>query len=612
MTTKKKGAFLMAKKVKTPKLDANGYRKFGMRDKLAYAAGDFGCNMSFALKGTVQTFWLVFMMMETGLLSILLLAVQIWDAINDPMIGSIIDNDRKKYKLGKFRTYILIGAIGLLFAGAAVFLPFPNASVVVKAVLFVVGYIIWDACYTIANVPYGSMLSLISEDNAERAQLSTWRSVGSMVGNMVPMIVLPMLIWQKVTYNGNTDFLNSIEIPDGLTAADFQTNPLTGEAYQIGDKVLNPLTGEQVQILLGEKVFYAALIMGVLGFIAFLFMIKNTTIRVDENAVKTNENEKFNIFKAFGNFMKNRPAVGATLAAMGMFLGMQSASTANTIMFATYFGKAELSGLVMLIGFLPMFLFMPFVKKIVNKWGKKEASVAGTLFSMIGAGVMFLFPLFPKEQGLLIYLAALVIFGIGMGVYTCVSWALMGDAIDYNEWKTGRREEGTVYSLHSFFRKLAQGVGPSIVLLIMGYLGYDSKLGTIGQSAETSYNMCWLVAALYSLSAVLMFVGIALIYNLNKKKLAQMQEELAARNISTENVVEDLIAAEKLAATEDAPAIVELAATIGAVTAVEEAIEEAAETKTTEDEIVITEAPVEEAPVEETPVEETPVEETAE
>ena len=88
----------MAKK--EVKLDSNGYRKFGMRDKIAYAAGDFGCNMSFALKGTVQTFWLVFMMMETGLLSALLLLVQIWDAVNDPLIGSLIDNDKRKYKMG--------------------------------------------------------------------------------------------------------------------------------------------------------------------------------------------------------------------------------------------------------------------------------------------------------------------------------------------------------------------------------------------------------------------------------------------------------------------------------------------------------------------------------
>ncbi len=486
-------------------------RPFGMRDKIAYAAGDFGCNMSFALKGTVQTFWLVYMMMETGLLSALLLIVQIWDAINDPMIGSMIDADRRKYKMGKFKTYIFVGACGLLVAGAAVFLPFPNASTVVKAILFILGYIVWDACYTVANVPYGSMLSLVTEDAGERAQLSTWRSVGSMIGNILPSMILPMLIWRK----------------------EFDAD---------GNPIINPETGVQVETLLGERVFWAALLMGVLGFIAFVFMIKTITIRVDEDTVKTNESEKFNVINAFGNFLKNRPAVGATLAAMGMFLGMNAATTATTIMFATYFGMAQLSGVVQMVGFLPMFLFMPFIKRIVNKFGKKEASVAGTIVSLVGGLFMLAFPLVPnKSLSLILYLVGLVIFGIGMGVYTCVSWALMADAIDYNEWKTGKREEGTVYSLHSFFRKLAQGVGPSIVLLIMGALGYVSDLGTAGQSAATSYNMCWLVAGLYLFSAVMQFIGVAVIYNLDKKTMEVMNSELAERrgvNVAAEPVAE--------------------------------------------------------------------------
>ena len=509
-------------------LDKNGHRRFGMRDKLAYAAGDLGCNMSFALKGTVQTFWLVFMMLETGLLSLLLLAVQIWDAVNDPLIGSMIDNDKRNYKRGKFKTYILIGACGLLVGGAAVFLPFPNADVWVKAVLFVVGYIIWDAFYTVANVPYGSMLSLVTEDTGERAQLSTWRSIGSMIGNILPNMILPMLIWRKVYYDGSTDFLDKIVIPEGFNESQFLTNPLTGQAYQQGEAILSPETGKQVEILLGDRVFWAALIMGVLGFLAFLFMIKTITIRVNENTVKTSEGDmKFNVFKAFGKFMRNRPAVGATLAAMGMFLGMNSATTANTIMFATYFNMASLSGLVQMVGFLPMFIFMPFITKIVNKFGKKEASVAGTILSLFGGVIMMVFPLIQNVSiALVVYLLGLVFFGIGMGVYTCVSWAMMGDAIDYNEWKFGTREEGTVYSLHSFFRKLAQGVGPSMVLLFMGWLGYDSALGTIGQSAQTSHNMCWLVAGLYLFSAVLQFIGLGLIYNLDKKTLAQMNHDL--------------------------------------------------------------------------------------
>ena len=519
---------------KTVALDANGRPKFGMRDKISYALGDFGCNMSFALKGTVQTFWLVYMMMETGLLSILLLLVQIWDAVNDPIIGSLIDNDRREYKMGKFKTYIFVGACGLLVAGSAVFLPFPRADVWVKAVLFVIGYIIWDACYTIANVPYGSMLPLISSSKVEQAELSTWRGLGSAFGNLIPGMILPILIWQKVSYDGSTSFLDKIAIPEGAESQfapeKFHTNPVTGAAYQIGDPVLSPLTGKQIEILLGERVFWAALIMGVLGFAAFLFMIKNITIRVDENSVKTNQGgEKINIVKSFGKFMKNRPAVGATVAAMGMFLGMQSATTASTIMFATYFGKASLSGIIQVIGFAPMFLFIPFVKKIVVKIGKKEASVLGTIVSILGGVVMLFFPIVPFEYSLVVYMIGLVLFGVGLGIYNCVSWALMGDAIDYNEWKFGTREEGTVYSLHSFFRKLAQGVGPSAVLLIMGALGYIESLGTIGQSAETAYNMCWLVAGLYMFSAILQFIGLAVIYNIDRKTLDKMNEELAAR-----------------------------------------------------------------------------------
>ena len=480
----------MAKKA--PQLDAKGYRKFGMLDKLAYAAGDAGCNLSFGLKGTVQTFWLVYMMLETGVLSILLLLVQAWDAINDPIIGAMIDADQRKYKRGKFKTYILIGAIGLIVGGAAVFLPFPGADDVVKAILFVVGYIIWDAAYTMANVPYGSMLSLVTEDAGERAQLSTWRSIGGMVGGMVPGIILPMIIWKDVV------------------------DETTGEVLG--------------QDLLGDRVFWAALLMGGIAFLFFWFMINKITLRVDEYSVKTGEEApKFNVIRAFGNFMKNRAAVGATIAAMGMFLGMQSATTANAIMFATYFKQAQLSGLVQMVGFLPMFLFMPFIKKLVNRFGKKEAATAGTVVSLVGGLVMLVFPMVPMSAALPVYMVGLVLFGLGMGVYTCVSWAMMSDAIDYNEWKFGTREEGTVYSLHSFFRKLAQGIGPSIVIALLGVLGYVSDLGTTGQDPIVAYRACWLVAGLYLFSAVCQFVGIGLIYNLDKKTLATMTEELNAR-----------------------------------------------------------------------------------
>mgnify|MGYP003312979114 CR=1 FL=1 len=113
--------------------------------------------------------------------------------------------------------------------------------------------------------------------------------------------------------------------------------------------------------------------------------------------------------------MKNRPAVGATLAAVGMFLGINSVDTASTIMFAAYFNMAQLSGVVQLLGFLPMLLFIPFITKIVNKHGKKEASAAGTLVSLAGSAVLLVFPLMPNTTAALaVYLLGLVIFGLGL------------------------------------------------------------------------------------------------------------------------------------------------------------------------------------------------------
>ncbi len=482
---------------KQPKLDANGKRAFSIRDCLAYAAGDFGCNMSFALKGTMAIFWTQFMRMDSILYAALLIIVQVWDAINDPLIGSIIDNDRKrKYKRGKFLAYIWLGSLGLLVAGALCFIPWvQNAQPLVKAIVFVSGYILWDAFYTIANVPYGSLLSLISNDPADRASLSAWRSIGSMVGNMVPMVVLPMLI-----YDSNNN-------------------------------------------ILGERVFLIALIMGVAGFIAFQFMIRNTTIRVDENIEVSEKQEKFNVFKAMGNFVKNRPAVGATVAAMGMFIGMQAAATAVTVMFQSYFKNVAVSGLVSMFAMIPIVVFTPLARKLVVKYGKKELSVLGAICSLVACGLMLIAPITPDGTGIAIYIVCQLINSLSTGIYSTVSWSMMGDAIDYNEWKFGAREEGTVYSLHSFFRKLAQGIGPSMALVIMVALGY-SEINGGNQLFSVALNMRYLVAGLYLFAAIMQFVGLALIYNLDKKTLAQMNQELAERHAENAPAADAATAAE--------------------------------------------------------------------
>ena len=474
-------------------LDENGKRKFGIRDSVAYAAGDLGCNMSFALKGTMALFWTQVMGLELWY-SLLLIIVQVWDAINDPLIGSVIDADKHKYRRNKFLTYIWVGSIGLIVGGALCFLPFPDLPLVAKFIVFIAGYVVWDAFYTIANVPYGSLLSLISDDEKDRASLSAWRSIGSMLGNMVPMVILPFIIYEA----------------DGST-------------------------------LIGERVFLVALVMGVLGFFCFRFMIRNTEVRVDIPVKVTEERVKFNVFTAMKNFIHNRPAVGATIAAMGMFLGMQGAATAVSVVFQIYFKNAQISGVVQLFAMIPIVCFTPLARKMVTKYGKKELSIVGAICSIIGALGLFVITPDNTTLDLVLYVICQLIYSLGLGIYSTVSWAMMGDAIDYNEWKTGAREEGTVYSLHSFFRKLAQGLGPALALVIMSSLGYVNNIkpdenGNFTAMDVTLFgwdvavNLRILVAALFLASALMQFIGLALVYNLDKKTLEQMNTELAERH----------------------------------------------------------------------------------
>jgi GPH family glycoside/pentoside/hexuronide:cation symporter len=218
---------------------------------------------------------------------------------------------------------------------------------------------------------------------------------------------------------------------------------------------------------------------------------------------------------------------------------------------------------------IPILVFTPLARKMVVKFGKKELSIVGAICSIIGAAGLFIVVPNSKELDLVLYVVCQLVYSLGLGIYSTVSWAMMGDAIDYNEWKTGEREEGVVYSLHSFFRKLAQGLGPAMALLIMAPLGYvnnayELKDGTVvgpflykiledgsyevsnvlnplydpklAESivpsffdAATALNMRYLVAALYLVAAIMQFVGLALVYNLDKKTLATMNEELKAR-----------------------------------------------------------------------------------
>ena len=198
--------------------------------------------------------------------------------------------------------------------------------------------------------------------------------------------------------------------------------------------------------------------MGFLGFICFQFMIKNTVIRVDTTVKLNEEQPKFNVWKALVNFAKNRPTVGATIAAMGMFIGMQGAATAVSVVFQIYFKNPQISGIVQLFAMIPIVLFTPLARKMVTKYGKKELSVIGSICSIIG----------------------------GLGYVNNAVAANVVETID-------------------------------VTLL----------------SWDVAVKLRVLVAVLFLASALMQFIGLALIYSLDKKTLAKMNKELG-RNVEAE------------------------------------------------------------------------------
>ena len=448
----------------------------GFLDYVSYAAGDFGCNMAFTLAGSYFTiFFTQYMGISSLVFAGIMVFLKIWDAVNDPLIGGIMDSTHRDFKRGKFRTFMFYGSFLLFLSGLLCFLPVPSAPDMAKIILCIVGYMLYDCAYTLVNVPYGSLLAAITPDPGKRTTLSSARQVGSFIATLIAGSLLPMII-----YDANNE-------------------------------------------LMGERLFIAALVLGAIGFVVIQFCIATTVERVQ--TAPAEKQQKFNYFEALKNFIHNRAAIGATLPAVAMFLGTFGVANATQVMFQAYFQNAQVSGFLSLCTQIPMFVFIPFVGKIVMRWGKKESASAGILVSIVASALMFVAPITPDASGVAIFFVLMVIYGFGLGIFMCTMYALIADAIDYNEWKTGRRDEGTTYSLYVFFRKLTNGLAPSLGLVIMVWLGYNEALGA-AQPFDVALNMRYMVAAGYLVSAVLEFVSLKFIYNLDKKTMDEMESEL--------------------------------------------------------------------------------------
>ena len=418
--------------------------------------------------------------------SIIILLVKIWDAINDPIIGGLIDKIQPKPGQSKFKPWIFWGSIALMFGGAVCFIPIPTAPVWVKILICIVGYLIWDMAYTLVNVPYGSLNSVISTNSAERASLSTWRSIGSFVGNIGLSIALPLIVYAE----------------DGS--------------------------------IIGQSMFVVGLVTGVIAVIFFQFFCRGTTERVIVDYAAQKQEHKQSYFKSLKNFFTNKAAVSYTLTSIFQLLAMAFMQT-----YVVYFFKAawpelvQMSGIFSMLSMIPLFLLIPFATKLVAKFGKKEASTWPNIFGVISGLLLVLVPMETMgTAGIVLFVISSVFIGLAISVNSLVGWAMVADCIDSQEIKTGVREEGVVYATYSLGRKLAQGLGSALVSAFLIVAAYNTEFGDAGLPQEdgVALKIRIILGVVYMVCFVAQFVLLHWVYDLDKKKVEEMEAKLGRTN----------------------------------------------------------------------------------
>ena len=303
------------------------------------------------------------------------------------------------------------------------------------------------------------------------------------------------------------------------------------------DKI-DPITGEVLvkdgvkqQVMLGDRMFLIALIMGVIGFVAFQILNHWTVerVKVEPKVDEEGNAQKVNYFKALKAFFSNRAAVSLTVAAMLSLIMSSGLGTASAVLYTSYFGEGDSSGIVTFLGMIPMFGVIPLIKPLIKKYGSKAVCVWSLPIGVLGSILMMVVPLPTNMSGMLIWAIFSALTAFGYAAFGMVGWAMVADCIDYQEMQTGERTEGIVYATYSLGRKLAQGFGASLVLLLLGFAGYVSEKGA-AQSFAVACNVKVLIGAIYLVCMVIMFFVLNYWYNLGKKEVTEMQEKFGRAN----------------------------------------------------------------------------------
>ena len=457
--------------------------KLPTRNYVGYAMGDMAGVITFGTIGSfLQMFYTDILHISLASITVLMMVARIWDAVNDPMCGALIDS-RKPTKYGRFRPYVWWFSIPLAIAFILTFYKVPGLSERGYLVYAYITYIAYGMMYTAVNIPYGSMASVMTEDIQERSTLSVIRSLGAGFGTGLSQILLPLFVYSTVA--------------------------ATGAKY-----------------LDQNKLFRGVLILAVVSVIIYFLFFKLT----EEHVAPVKNQESEHLLKTFAKLMKNRPFVALCLASMLLIAGSMFTQTLFNYLFKNYFGKPGLFSMVTIATYLPMLILMPFTGKLVNRFGKKGICSFGSLIAAISFLVLFII----RTDNPYLFLAVVIISGFGLCFFTLEVWAMVTDVIDHHEKLHDRRDEGTTYACFSFFRKLGQtlaGIGASLALAAIGYSTAEGALIQTDAVNKGIYNMSTIIPFIMYLC---MFLLLQFGYPLTRQHVVATTKELQERRAARE------------------------------------------------------------------------------
>ena len=457
----------------------NTIRPFGWQDKLGYAMGDMGCGFSFQLVSTfMQLFYLQYIGIKAEDYAVIILISKAFDAVNDVVIGNLVDTKKLgKNPKSKYMPWIIAGGLILVVFNVMIFAPVTALSYAGKYAWCLIAYCLWSIAYTMVNVPYGSLHSVITDKPNERTSLSTFRSVGAALPAIVIMIVLPGIVYNKVE---------------------------------------NPVTGITEEILKGETLLPVALVMSIVAFATLWGTTKLVKERVQRETSGENVTGMKAFFSAFKSFFTNRAMVGATIATVASVALFNSTMALNNMVFQYFFKDTSKVGIAMIGSYAPMIVFMAILGKITAKYGKKNVIVTCMGIGAVAGLASIFVPMSGDMTGMLIYIVCLMGLNIGNAVFQISVWAIVADCIEVSYRKTGKSEEGSLYALYSFFRKLAQGIGQAVVswgLVAIGFVEGENAV----QAADFGDKVKSLYFIVLAAGSLIAFLSMKFIYNISKE-----------------------------------------------------------------------------------------------